>query len=122
MRPLAVEAIPVGDDADAAGLPVVVPMPAQVPEGVPVTMPPPSKSEPVPALGIPFIPPLKLLSCEFINIDLTFAARRNRSEGFTWVLPPHRRRWPKALSDIGCSASDVRFDRPIRGFRLKAAA
>jgi hypothetical protein len=124
MRP---GAVPVGDDDDAAGFPATVPMPAQVPDGVPVTMPPPSKSEPVPALGIPFIPPLKLLSCEFINIDLTFAARRNRSEAFTHfvsarALLRHTRRWPKSLSDIGCPASDVRFDRPIRGFRPKASA
>jgi hypothetical protein len=61
MRP---GAVPVGDDDDAAGLPAVVSMPAQVPDGVPVTMPPPSKSEPVPAFGTPFIPPLKLPATE----------------------------------------------------------
>jgi hypothetical protein len=63
MRP---GAVPIGDDADAAGLPAVVPMPAQVPDGVPATTPPPSKSEPAPALGTPFIPPLKLPALELM--------------------------------------------------------
>ena len=67
MRP---GAVPVGDDDDAAGFPATVPMPAQVPDGVPVTMPPPSKSEPVPVLGTPFIPPLKLPATELTPIQV----------------------------------------------------
>jgi hypothetical protein len=67
MRP---GAVPVGDDDDAAGFPATVPMPAQVPDGVPVTMPPPSKSEPAPVLGTPFIPPLKLPATELTPIQV----------------------------------------------------
>ena len=69
-RPTAVEAIPVGDDADAAGLPAAAPMAAQVPEAVP-TMPPPSKSEPGAALGMPVLdPPLKLPAGELIAVHV----------------------------------------------------
>src|ERR1700730_14032987 len=65
MRPAAVEPIPVGDDGDAAGLPVAVPKFAQVPEAVPA-IPPPSKSEPGAALGTPFTPPLRLPAGELM--------------------------------------------------------
>jgi hypothetical protein len=76
MRPVAVEAIPVGDDADAAGLLAAAPMPAQVPDAVPAATPPPSKSEPavpldpIAALGTPFNPPLKLPAAELIPIHV----------------------------------------------------
>lgn len=70
IRPDAVEAIPVGDDADAAGLLSTVPTPAQVPDGVPATMPPPSKSEPAPAFGTPFIPPLKFPAGELMPMHV----------------------------------------------------
>jgi hypothetical protein len=63
-RPTAMEAMPVGDDADAAGWArVPLPITAHEPETVPA-MPPPSKVDiptPVPAMELPIVPVMEPL-------------------------------------------------------------